>query len=109
MKLKLIRDLFDENFTLGRMYIDDEEFAFTCEDAVRDKKVYGKTAIPKGIYKVRLTFSNRFQKVLPILMDVPNFEGVRIHSGNVAETETLALKLSLEKGADLPDDFEVVA
>jgi len=48
-------------------------------------KIKGITAIPAGKYKVILTFSNRFKKVLPLLMNVPNFSGVRIHSGNTAE------------------------
>ena len=42
----------------------------------------GQTAIPKGKYKLGITFSNRFQKDLPLLHDVPYFTGVRIHTGN---------------------------
>lgn len=69
--------------TIGRMSIDGEPFCWVLEDAVRaGPKVYGKTAIPPGTYAVRLTWSPRFQRVLPLLEDVPGFEGVRIHPGN---------------------------
>jgi hypothetical protein len=76
---------------MGKMYINDEFFAFTCEDA--DRKLYGdcnkkirkKTAIDAGKYEVVLSFSNRFQKYLPLLLNVPCFDGIRIHGGNTAE------------------------
>lgn len=102
----LTRDVKAPTFTLGKLEVGKYLY-HTCEDAVRDVKIPGKTAIPAGEYKVIITFSNRFQKHLPLLLDVPNFTGVRIHAGNVAETETLVMKLPLGYN-DLPKDFEVV-
>jgi hypothetical protein len=88
MELVLTRDAFLPTRTLGKLYADNVFECFTCEDAVRDTKIAGETAIPKGRYRVIITLSNRFKRELPILLNVPNYEGVRIHSGNTeADTE----------------------
>jgi hypothetical protein len=57
---------------------------YTLEDEERLVKIKGKTAINCGFYKVIINHSNHFGKNLPLLLDVPNFEGVRIHPGNTA-------------------------
>ena len=95
MKLTLKRIALRPTYTIGKLYIDGKYFCDTCEDCVRDtnkngwfdeeKKVYGETAIPYGTYKVILSMSNRFKRVLPLLLDVPEFSGIRIHSGNTAD------------------------
>lgn len=82
--LVLKRDVLTDDFTLGRIFVDGKHFCYTVEDAVRKEKVYGKTAIPAGKYKIELTLSPRFKRVLPLLLDVPNFTGIRIHAGNTA-------------------------
>lgn len=82
MKLTLVREELHEDCTLGRLYNGKDAICFTLEDAVRSKKIRGETAIPYGTYPVVITWSPRFQKHLPLLLDVPGFEGVRIHSGN---------------------------
>ena len=84
MKLFLERIYKADTYTIGKLSIDGEFFCHVLEDVVRPKgiKVYGETAIPKGTYQVKLTMSNRFKKVLPLLVDVPMFEGIRIHAGN---------------------------
>jgi hypothetical protein len=71
-----------ENSTIGEMLIDGVFECFTLEDRERPVKIKGETAIPKGTYRVIINESNRFKRLLPLLIDVPNFEGVRIHSGN---------------------------
>ena len=90
MEILLNRTTLKENQTLGELDIDGSPFCFTCEDTVRADgvKVQNETAIPARRYRVRMTWSNRFQKVMPELMNVPNFAGVRIHGGNTeADTE----------------------
>ena len=44
-----------------------------------------KTAIPEGTYEVIVNSSPKFKRDLPLLIDVPNFEGIRIHRGNTNE------------------------
>jgi hypothetical protein len=82
MKLKLVRDSSTDDTTIGNLYIEREWFCFTLEDKVREKKIYGETAIPAGTYKVVITWSPRFKRQLPLLVDVPGFDGIRIHPGN---------------------------
>jgi len=71
-----------ENSTIGEMTVDGKWECYTLEDKERDVKIKSETAIPKGTYKVIINQSNRFKKLLPLLLKVPNFEGVRIHPGN---------------------------
>lgn len=84
MKLRLDRDIKTPQFTLGRFYVDGHLSYWTVEDCVRDHKIPGQTAIPAGDYKVIVNHSLHFDKDLPLLLNVPNYEGVRIHSGNTA-------------------------
>jgi hypothetical protein len=94
----LVKRLYKTSaYTIGKMYIDGQYLCDTVEDCDRGlkqsmtsqqiavKKVYGKTAIPAGRYKVTLTFSNKFKRVLPLVNDVIGFLGIRIHAGNTAD------------------------
>lgn len=96
MKLTLNRIALRQTYTIGKLYIDGKYFCDTLEDTVRDtnksgkfdngeKKVKGKTAIPYGTYEIKWTYSPRFKKYTPQLMNVPSFEGIRIHSGNSSD------------------------
>jgi len=85
VNIEVIRTTHTPKCTIGKMYIDSIDACYTLEDVVREEKVYGETAIPLGRYRVDVTFSNRFQCDMPLLVDVPNFTGVRIHAGNRAE------------------------
>jgi hypothetical protein len=85
MNIKLVRNALNGECTIGDLFVDGVRECYTLEDCVRAEKIAGKTAIQAGRYEVTITFSNRFQKKLPLLHGVPNFEGVRIHTGNTAE------------------------
>lgn len=88
MNIRVLRKIFTEESTVGELSVDGTFQCFTLEDKVRSVKIHGKTAIPAGIYEVTITFSDKFRKPLPLLLNVPNFAGIRIHSGNkAADTE----------------------
>ena len=80
--LTLVRDIVNKNNTLGKLYANGEFLGYTLEDALRPVKIKGETAIPFGFYKVTLSMSNRFGRIMPLLHDVRGFSGVRIHGGN---------------------------
>ena len=100
MNLELKRIFKGENYTIGRLFIDGEYFCDTLEDPVRQldsikDKIYSKTAIPTGKYKVSMSIVSQKYSIrksynwcggrLPRLLDVPFFEGILIHSGNTSD------------------------
>lgn len=97
MKIKVIRKYFNNDYTIGDLYIDDKWICNTIEDKdralydsmseddIKAKKVYGETAIPYGVYKVSITYSSKFKKMMPLVENVKGFSGIRIHSGNTAK------------------------
>lgn len=112
MELRLIRRWCVGESMLGELFEGAERICYTLEDRVRpgdifEVKVPGKTAIPAGRYPVLITFSQRFQRELPILLDVPNFSGIRIHAGNTAEDTQGCILVGTAIGdvdGDGPDD-----
>lgn len=87
--LKLKRHTFTEDYTVGELSIDGKYICDVIEDKVRHlksikDKIPGRTAIPAGTYRIVIDFSNRFGKMMPHILSVPFFEGVRIHKGNSA-------------------------
>lgn len=105
MKLKLIRDKTVGNSTTGKLYIDGVFECYTLEDVVRPVKIKGKTAINTGTYKVIINMSNRFKRLLPLLIDVPNFEGVRIHPGNTSEDTEGCILVGTSVSSNLEGSF----
>lgn len=94
MKVLLKRIAKRATYTIGKMYIDGDYFCDTLEDTdrglkqsmlpstIRLKKVPNRTAIPTGTYNIVLNMSPKFKRVLPRLLDVPEFDGILIHRGN---------------------------
>lgn len=101
MLVQLKRILKGEDATIGELYVNDKYITDTLEDPVRPlpetcpytskgkscqcvEKQYGNTAIPAGTYKLTLSYSPRFKKILPEILEVPHFLGIRIHSLNTS-------------------------
>lgn len=94
MNITLNRIAKKSKYTIGKLYIDGEYFCDTIEDTdrgltqtmtdaqIKSKKVHGQTAVPTGTYKVIISYSNKFKRQMPLLLNVPGFLGIRIHSGN---------------------------
>lgn len=103
MEITIDRRWKRDNYTISRVFVDGERWGdgshwcSALEDTDRGlhngmrqseitrRKIYGKTAIPGGMYDVIITHSPRFGKPLPLVVGVPGFSGVRIHPGNTAE------------------------
>lgn len=107
MELKLERLQKADSYTHGKLSIDGKYICEVIEDKdrglsdsmtefeIKSKKVYGKTAIPTGKYRVNMnTVSPKFKDrewakpyngILPRLEGVKGFEGVLIHVGNTAD------------------------
>lgn len=94
MEILLKRIARKEKYTIGKFYIDGQYMCDTLEDTdrglkqsmtieeIKQIKIKNQTAIPTGRYQVIWSYSNRFKKCLPLLLNVPGYEGIRIHSGN---------------------------
>ena len=104
--LTLTRIAKRADYTIGRLTDENGvKICDTLEPTWRDYKggelkVPRKSAVPEGTYQVVVTKSKKFGKYLPLLVGVPGFEGVRIHSGNtVNDTEgCILVGQNLEKG-----------
>lgn len=98
LAFRLVREEFTTESTVGKLYFrlsNRDSWTWLCwtlEDVVREIpgqpvtawKIKGRTAIPRGTYPMCVTRSNRFGVDLPLLLDVPGFDGIRIHGGNTA-------------------------
>lgn len=100
MQLQVVRKIFTDKSTIGDLSVNGVFECFTLEDKVRPVKIKGETAIPAGTYEVAVTFSNKFQKFLPLLMNVPNFDGIRIHTGNTPKDTLGCILVGQGKGVD---------
>jgi hypothetical protein len=92
MKLSLQRSPSSDKCTIGQLFVNGIWQCFTLEDVIREQpgvpvekwKIQNETAIPAGTYKVITDFSQRFQRKMMHVLDVPGFDGIRIHAGNTA-------------------------
>lgn len=84
MNLIMPRTIYTPISTIGNLLINNQLFCHTLEDTVRPQgsgKVFGRTAIPAGRRRVIVSMSPKFKKLMPEILDVPQFTGIRIHNG----------------------------
>ena len=94
MRLTLIRKYRNSDYCIDKLYINNTYFSDVLEDPdrglqdsmsleeIKKIKIKGNTCIPYGTYDIIITYSPRFKRNLPLLLNVKGFEGIRIHSGN---------------------------
>ena len=103
----LFRQVRNVAFTLGLLVGGGSLAYYTVEDTVRPLvnctpttcvgKVPGLTAIPPGVYQIKDTYSPKYKKNVLQIMDVPGFQGIRIHSGNSADDTEGCLVLGKQR------------
>ena len=102
MRIRIDRAWRKNGYTISRVFINGERFGdgkkwcSALEDTdrglhdamplseIKALKIKGETAIPRGVYEVRITYSAKFRRNLPLLVGVKGYEGVRMHAGNTA-------------------------
>jgi Family of unknown function (DUF5675) len=100
MQITVRRQVFTEQSTVGQMFINGKFECFTLEDRVRPAKIKSETAISAGTYQLVINVSARFGIRLPLLVDVPEFSGIRIHPGNAAADTDGCILVGQNKSAD---------
>lgn len=117
--IHLYRKWYTKNTTIGELHIDGKFFCFILEDVCRDvnrdgdlndageTKVKGKTCIPAGRYQVIINMSTRFKKLMPLLIGVINYAGIRFHPGNKAVDTDGCLLTGTTRSVDFVGDSRV--
>lgn len=112
MLIEITRSWFSEKSSISDVHINGVHAYYCCEDVARalGVKIHGKTAIPEGSYSVKMTMSNRFKIMMPLVYNRPDlsvvdakgakWEGIRIHVGNTDVDTDGCLLFGKVKGVD---------
>ena len=110
MEIKVIRPkIQDTTYTISDLFVNDVFFSNVMEDRdrnlhsnnpeeVKTKKIKHETAIPYGRYEVVMSYSERFKMLLPLLTNVPGYDGIRIHAGNTEADSSGCLLPGIKSG-----------
>ena len=103
MLVQCKRHWYTDKTSIGLWIVDGIHFCFSLEDVARADgvKIPGITAIPAGEYDLTIDESKRFGRLMPHILDVPGFDGVRIHWGNRPEDTEGCPVLGYQKGLDV--------
>ena len=93
MYIRLIRNEAKGNTITGRLVIDGRWFCNTLERK--------GVEIPALCYHVCVTQSPRFKRLLPIVQNVPQRSGIRIHRGSKPEHSSGCVLVPAEKEKEL--------
>ena len=96
MESKIIRVARGKESTLSQLYINGIFQCYLLEDKIREVKIPSQTAIPKGVFSLKLNtvgaknvdYKKAFGKVHQGMIEItglPNFSYVYIHTGNTIE------------------------
>ena len=114
MEITLKRIYFRGTYTIGAIQVNGKYQMDTLEPRAinwqTEKKVAGKTAIPEGRYRVQIAYSKTYKRRMPYLLDVPNFVGIMIHTGNTAQNTRgciLVGRAQMDNDNDDDDDDKV--
>ena len=118
MKIKVIREILTPTETLGSLFINDKFFCYTLEDVdrklkstdaeefVRAHKVKANTAIPSGEYRMILSMSNRFKRIMPEVLNVKGFQGIRFHGGNTHHDSEGCILVAKQRNVNKPSSWQ---
>ncbi len=93
MENKIIRVAEGKQSTLSQLYINGIFQCYLLEDKIREVKIASQTAIPTGIFELKLNtwgaknvdYKKAFGKLHQGMIEIsglPNFSSVYIHTGN---------------------------
>lgn len=99
MNIHIHRTAKTANSTIGELLLGGNHFCYTLEPAVQPDTVKPR-AIPLGTYDVTLRRSQRFDRIMPHVENVPDFLGVLIHWGNYPKDTVACLLVGYERMPD---------
>lgn len=103
MLIEVKRHWYTNRSTMGVLNINGTHTCFTLEDVARAEsiKIDGETCIPAGTYKVIMDYSERHKKIMPHILDVPKFEGIRFDIANKPEEILGCIAVGFERFYDI--------
>ena len=99
MRLKLRRVAQYGNSVMGELWKEDSVTG--TGEMLCDTLENSQYLIPEGEYRVDVTHSPKFERLLPILCSVPGRSGIRIHAGNSYKDSKGCILVGKANGAGL--------
>lgn len=115
MKMILQREPSVNLCTHGALSVDGVPECVTLEDEIREVadmpvetwKIPGQTAIPVGTFGVIVDFSSRFNRLMPHIVGVDGFTGIRLHSGNTAADTEGCILVGRQRDGDMVTESRI--